>query len=186
MQAASEDEQGWQTVPTRHRKNKQPADLNTAVVGVEKEAEASTTKRQRKSQDGAPPPKQPRVIPFALPHVQDHIFGKAREAIIKHNRKSFAHFTDPLRLYAFERVGTTYSGDDSNAEELALSYHQSGNRIAFKFVRSRLGKGKYDLLLWECQGRLAKLRGVAGQSEGTSWQGDRRGRGAEGATAVVG
>lgn len=134
-------ERGWQTVPSRRRTKKpRQVEAQTSKHNIPDSSPASLDAHQTPDPDD--------VISFAVPHPRDRIFSKARKIVIAHNRKSFAHYTDPLRLHAFDRHQTTYNGDESDAVDLALTYRQTGIRIAFRLLRGTFAKGRYDNL--EC------------------------------------
>lgn len=127
-------EQHWQMVPSRRRT---------------RQAESATTWQKPSLPEPVPETPKP-VIPFAVPHPNDRIFHKARDIVIAHNRKSFANYTDPLYIYAFERVSTAYAGQKSEVD-LALVYRRTGLRIPFKLI-PKPSNAKAEVLECEVKG----------------------------------
>ncbi|KAK5166475.1 uncharacterized protein LTR77_008018 [Saxophila tyrrhenica] len=79
-----------------------------------------------------------RVVTFCEPHPDDIIFSHARHLLVVHNKQSFDHFTDPLKVEALVNLPTATLWRESAIEALALTFDKSVIPVPFKLVRNRV------------------------------------------------
>jgi hypothetical protein len=112
IEAGKED---WQTVKRKPRSTNK-RDTAAAAAAVELQPSLPETV-----------PELPRVVTFCQPHSDDMVFNRAQQLVIRHNRRSFATFTDPIRMEALTNA-------PAEVEEIAIIYRGAIIPIPFKIV----------------------------------------------------
>jgi len=151
----------WQVVTRRRRSKKQSA-VEPSASRVERGPSAPDgiqhpVKKLPASEQEPSPKDSPPTVPLPPAHPQDSIYRQALNAIITHNRRSLANFTDPLRIYIFDQIPTKFGKAESNTMPFLLAHRQEGSRIHCKLIRKNATVKRIDALVCEVGGESMRF-----------------------------